>query len=552
MYTHKYNTLFIIISVFLLTGCLNSDSPQTTRSEPDKPVAGGTYRRAFADSYIVLDPAIIKDSNSHEVCRQIYDGLVELDNTGNPSPAIAQSWEISENKLLYSFKLRKDVRFHSISGGKPTLNKGRLLTAGDVVKTFQRLLTPSTDSQGALFHVIKGAKSFSEGKATELTGVRAISSDVVEFELEQPFAPFLVLLGACNAFIIPAEDAENEQEPLKDRPVGTGAFYWHGKEGETIVLKANENYFRGRPYLDKIEFPIIGGEYERFRLFKEGKLMHVDVPDSEYKNVKQDPVLYKCLLETSRWGTNYLGMNTEVFPFDNRLVRQAINYSIDRAAIVKLVLNDRARVANGVLPPGIVGFNQNFSGYSYNLEKARELLAEAGYPGGKGFPEIVLQYNKDIIHARIGEFVLANLNDLGIKCKVRELDFGEHLKTVESGEATFFRMGWTVDYPDPDSFLHTLFHSSNIKTGYNFSRINVPELDRLLDEARFETTQSRRIELYQQAEQLIFKEAPWVFLYFYTTHLLHLPEVKGLTLGPMGQPFINYRKIWLQQKAKNN
>jgi peptide/nickel transport system substrate-binding protein/oligopeptide transport system substrate-binding protein len=356
------------------------------------------------------------------------------------------------------------------------------------------------------------------------------------------------LLGSCNAFIVPREDAESETT-LSEKPVGTGPFIWKGKIGDTLVIEANENYFRGRPYLDRIEFPIIPEESQRFAGFKTGNLMHVDVPDSEYKNIKQDPIYSSCLLETSRWGVNYLGMNMNIPPFDNKLVRQALNYAIDRKAIVKLVLNDRARVANGVLPPGIAGFDPNFIGYHYDLQKAKQLLQKAGYPKGKGFPEIELQYNRDIIHTRIGEFVIANLNDLGITCKVKEVDFGSHLSQVEAGKAAFFRMGWTVDYPDPDSFLYTLFHSSNIKNGYNFSGINDKKLDELLDQARFETETKKRIELYRNAEKLIVDKAPWIFLYFYTTHLLHQPYVNGLKLGPMGQPFINYRKIWLKPRT---
>ncbi|GAB4270632.1 MAG: ABC transporter substrate-binding protein [Candidatus Rifleibacteriota bacterium] len=543
----KRSFVLILVGIFFMLGCGNEAEVKDS-AKPGGPSYGGTYRRAFADSYIILDPAIIKDSNSHEVCRQIYDGLVEFDEKAKPAPAIAESWTISEDKLVYTFKLRNDVKFHAFSNGKPTKNGGRKLVADDVLYTFKRLLKPSEDSQGSFFLVIKGAADFAAGKTSELTGIKVLADDEIQFELEKPFAPFVSLLGMCNAFIVPHEDAEGEGSDLKITPVGTGPFLWAGKEGENLILTTNPEHFRGRPFLDKIEFLVIQDEAARFKAFKEGKLSCVDVPDSEYKNIKQNGKMAGNLLETSRWGTNYLGMNINKHPFDNKLVRQALNCAIDRGAIVKLVLNDRARVAHGVLPPGITGFDPNLVAYPYDVNRARELLARAGYPDGKGFPEIVLQYNKDVIHTRIGEFVLANLNDIGIRCRVEELDFGTHLKKVESGEAAFFRMGWTVDYPDPDSFLYTLFHSSNIGTGYNFTGLKLKELDEILDKARFETESKRRISLYRQAEKLIVEEAPWVFLYFYTTHLLHQPEVKGIKLGPMGQPFINYRDIWIEQK----
>ena len=544
MYSRKRFFLVFLFAVCLLSGCWNKQKPAKDEVV-NEPVKGGVYRRAFADSYIILDPALIKDSNSHEVCRRIYDGLVEFNESGLPIPSIAESWSISEDKLVYTFKLRDDVYFHANSGGQPTANKGRQLTADDVVYTFERLLRPIEGYQGAFFQVIKGAKNYNGGKSEHISGISKVASLSVKFELEKPFAPFVSLLGMCNAFIVAKEDCEGPNADLTRRPIGTGPFMWAGKKGNTLILEANQKHFRGRPWLDKIEFPIIEDEKERFAAFNRGELMHVDVPDSEYENVKQNAELAANLLEVSTWGTNYLGMNLNMKPFDNKFFRQAMNYAIDRNAIVNLVLNGRAKIAHGVLPPGIPGYDKDFKGYSYNPEKAAELLKKAGYKDGKEIPEIVLQYNRDIIHTRTSEFVMANLSDIGIKCRVKEVEFDEHLSSIESGEAAFFRMGWSVDYPDPDSFLYTLFHSSNIDKGYNFTRINDEELDRLLDKARFETETAQRVKLYRQAEKLIVEQAPWVFMYFYTDHLLHQPQVKGIQLVAMGQPFIKYRKIWI-------
>lgn len=543
MYTMPRLLVQTIFMLLLLCGC-GGDQPSVPATDNHQPTRGGVYRRAFADSYIVLDPVLIKDSNSHEVCRQLYDGLVEFDNDARVVPAIAREWKISEDKLTYTFILRNDVHFHKSAAGQPTRNNGRSVNADDVVFSFRRLLQPREDSQASFFWVIKGAREFSEGKSAEIAGLRAVASDTVEFVLEKPFAPFVSLLAMINAGIVAREDAEGELDRM---PVGTGPFRWVTRASDTIVLEANEDYFRGRPWLDRLEFPVITDESARFAAFLAGNLSHVDVPDSQYRNVKQDPKLSPFLLESNLWGTNYLGMNLKKPPFDNPMVRKAFNYAIDRDTIVKLVLNDRAQVANGVLPPGFPGHDDALTGYSYNLEKARQHLAQAGFPDGKGFPEIELQYNRDPIHARTAEFVLANLRDIGINCSVKEVDFGEHLNNIESGKTAFFRMGWTVDYPDPDSFLYTLFHSSNIGVGYNFSGFNIAEVDRLLDNARFETEMSHRVELYRQAEKLIVEEAPWVFMYFYTIHVLYQPHVRGLVLSSMGESLLQYRHIWFSQ-----
>jgi len=547
MYSRPAFFILLAIGLVFASGCNDSKISPVIDKLVEK--NGGSYRRAFSDSFLMLDPAFIKDSNSHEICRQIFDGLVEFDENANIHPAIAREWVISDDKLVYRFFLRTDVRFHRQAGGNPTRNGGRLVNAEDVLFSFKRLLKPNPDSQASFFWVIKGARDFNEGKTEDVAGIKVVASDSIEFTLEKPFAPFVSLLAMCNSFIVPHEDAGSEPG-IKNLPVGTGPFFWAGKSPEAIELRANDDYFRGRPYLDRIEFVVIEDELARFKAFMNRELMQVDVPDSQYRNVKQNPSLSTNLLEASMWGTNYLGMNLNEKPFDNILVRKALNYAIDRETIVRLVLNDRAQVANGILPPGIPGHDFELAGYNYDLPKARSLLAEAGFPEGKGLPVLTLSFNRDVIHSRTAEFIMANLKDLGVSCVAKELEFGEHLAAIEEGRAGFFRLGWNVDYPDPDNFLYTLFHSSNIGAGYNFSNLSLPELDSILDQARFETEMLAREKLYQKAEKLIVEQAPWIFLYFYTSHLLHQPEVKGLTLGPMGESLLQYRRIWLDQNIR--
>lgn len=532
----------LLVSILLVSGCCSHQTQPPAAQKTPSDNYGGTLRRAFSDSFLVLDPAHIKDSNSHEVCRQIYDGLVELDEEGIVVAALAHNWEISADKLTYKFFLREDIQFHTHAGGEPTQNKGRKLVAADVLYTFQRILAPHEDSQGASFWQIRGAREFSEGQTDSIEGVRVVNDHCIEFVLEKPFAPFISQLAMCNAFIVPIEDAAT----LRERPVGTGPFLWSGRRGDTLILEANPHHFRGRPYLDKIEFPLIPQNLEAFRAFIRNELSLVEVPESEYRNVTRNPKLNSNLIEGPLWGINYLGFNVQTPPFDNKLVRQAFNYAVDKDSIVELILNGRVGRASGVLPPGISGYNPELTGYAYDLDKARQLLATAGYPDGDGFPEVVLQHNRDSIHARVAEFVVASLSDLGIRCHVKVLEFGEHLGSIERGEASFFRLGWTVDYPDPDSFLYTLFHSSNISNGYNFSGLKIDQVDELLDKARVEIALNNRIELYQKVEMIIVDEAPWLFLYFYHNQMLHQHNLKGIKVGPMGPPLLNYRKIWLE------
>lgn len=530
----------LVLLLIFITGCCSQELSKTNTASLDQNVSS-IVKRAFTDSFIVLDPAFIQDSNSHEICRQIYDGLVDFDENGRVVPALAHTWQISEDKLEYTFFLRENVFFHSRAGGNITKNNGRKMTAHDVEFSYKRLLSPHPDSQASFFLQIKGSADYFEGKTTSIEGIEVLDETQIRFTLNQPFAPFVSLLAICNACIVPKEDAEN----LAKIPVGTGPFRWVGYEKNKIVLEKNEFYFSGEPMIDGIEFLFIPDELESFRAFLNGELSFIEVPDSQYRALKQNPNYSKQIIEKPLWGTNYLGFNMKVEPFDNLLLRQALNYAIDKKSIASLIFNDQVTVANGVIPPGIPGFTSKSDFYPYDIDKARALLEEAGFPNGVGLPELVLQYNSDPIHSRVSEFVLANLKDIGIKCRIKKMDFEAHLQAIQNEEVSFFRLGWTADYPDPDSFLYTLFHSSNIGSGYNFSNFSIKEVDDLLDAARVELEQDKRLELYQQAEKIILAEAPWIFLYFYNNTIASQKHLKGLTLGSMGISFLNYRDLYI-------
>ncbi len=520
----------------------------TTLASGTAPVRGGVYRKAFSDKVLTLDPREIGDSFSHEVARQMLDGLCEFDDHARVIPALARSWDVSADKREYTFHLASGVFFQATTGpdNEPTANGGRALVADDVRYSFLRLLDPKVASSRAkFFWVIAGAEAYFKGTATDVVGLRVIDAHTIAITLEKPFAPFLSLLATPNAFIVPREDAEKLGASFSRRPVGTGAFSWAGNRGDGLILRANTKYYKGCPHLEGIEFLVTKSEEEAFVLFKKNEVYHVGVPAAEYLNVKNDPKLGPLMLDQSRWGCYYLGFNTASAPFDNVKVRQAINFAIDRDAIIDLVLNGRAKKAKGVLPPGIDAFNPELQGYEYNVQRARQLLAEAGYPEGKGFPPITLQFNRDPVHSRTSEFIIANLRDIGVTCTYKEVEFDAHMRAVDAGEIPFFRMGWVVDYPDPDNLLYVLFHSSNIGERGNAARYTNAKVDALLDQARAETIHERRIQLYRAAEQLIVDDAPWVFVYHYTTQLLVQPYVHGLVLTPMGSSQITYRDLWL-------
>ncbi|MCX7829078.1 MAG: ABC transporter substrate-binding protein [Thermanaerothrix sp.] len=520
----------------------------------EKPVYGGTLVYRESADPPKIDPAFATDTTSDRALNLIFETLVVNDPDGKKIlPGLAESWSINKDATVFTFKLRKGVKFHKVSEGKPTLNKGREVKAEDVKYSFERLVR--LKSPRAYFvEQIKGYKAFSEGKAKEWEGIKVIDPYTVQFTLDYPFAPFLSVLAYSAFSVVPKEDAEKWGKDFNFHPVGTGPFVlkeW--KHDQNFVVERNKDYWgkdaQGNrlPYLDRIEFRVVPDDSVAWLEFQKGNIdILPDVPDEYYKEclAKYAP---KKLFQQRPWvGTYYIGMNMSKPPFkDNQKLRQALNYAIDRDAINKLVINGRYLVNKGVLPPGMPGYNPNLKGYKYDPAKAKKLLAEAGYPNGL---EVELQFNNNQRHKSVCEAVQAQLSQIGVNVKLKELDWGVHLDTCDRGETQMFRMGWVVDYMDPDNFLFVNLHSSNFGSKGNYAFYKNPKVDKLLEEARSNPNWDQRMKLYRQAEQMIVDDAPWIFLFAYTTSLVHQDDVKNVKLPAMGDYKTDLATVWKVKK----
>jgi peptide/nickel transport system substrate-binding protein/oligopeptide transport system substrate-binding protein len=292
----------------------------------------------------------------------------------------------------------------------------------------------------------------------------------------------------------------------------------------------------------------------RFQEFRAGNLEHTDIPTGFFQVIKEDPLLSGMLISQPSLGINAIQFNLEKPPFrGNRALRQAFNYSVDKEAIAKVILEGRVSPARSVLPPGMFAHNPELQGYPHNKEKARRLLATAGYARGRGLPPLTLYYNTGLVNRQIAEFVQGALRELEVTIELRELDWPAYLNLVDRGDAPLFRLGWLADYPDPENFLTVLFHSRNIGSKGNLSRYANPRVDALLDRADGSLNPAQRRRLYREAEQVILEDAPWLFLHYYSTDVLVQPWVKGLkeqisvmdsapTLG-----MIQMKKVWLEK-----
>jgi peptide/nickel transport system substrate-binding protein len=530
--------------LLVLLGVLACAQPSPVRAqeagtERDQTVPGTVYRRPLGHDPKTLDPARISDIYSLSVSQQLFDGLVQYDHALTIGPALAEFWRASRDGLTWTFNLRKGVKFHH----------GRELWADDVVYSLTRIIDPKTRSGAAeLFLNIRGARAFWEGRARTVPGIVALDRHTVQVTLNEMLAPFVAVLAVGHAKIVPKDVVEAGGDAFGVQPIGTGPFrFLRWQRGKEIALVANADYFDGAPKLARLMYRVFPGDQRdaMYDEFLKGSLEDAPVParadrralaaDGSYLYVKRPMI-----------SVRFYGFNTRTKPLGDRRVRQAIIHAIDREAIVQNVHFGRFTFARGILPPGMLGFNPKLAGYPYDPARARGLLAEAGYPGGRGLPPLAIwsSVKRDDI-VREHEQVKNSLAAVGIAVDVHYLtDWPAFSKMLEEGKLPVFLYAWYADVPDPDNFLTKLFHSRSARNFFGYANAVV---DDLLTSARTTGDPQRRVELYRRAEQLILDDAPIVPVFHHTYERLFQPYVKSVEVNGLGDPYIPFRKIWLER-----
>lgn len=538
---HTFILLLLIGLSVAISACNQQDGVEKPRGAPlEKPVersAGGTYRRPLGNDPATLDPARITDFYAVAVVNQIFDSLVEFDERLNILPSLAQSWSASRDGLVWTFNLRQGVKFHN----------GREMIADDVVYSLARLLDPTVKSPRSWFlDKVKGALAFQEGTATTLEGIKAVGRYTVQIILSEPFAPFTSVLGLPHLGIVPREEIERLGEDFSTAPIGTGPFRLvHWKRGQEIVLKANEHYFRKRPSLDYIRFIIFPGNVvdDMFAALERKELEESPIPASRRKQILDSGKF--TVIRKPTLGIRLFGFNLDLPPFDQPEVRQAFNYAIDTTQLNQEILDRRHEVARGILPPGMPGYNPEVKAYSYNPEKAKALLAQAGHPEGKNLAPVTLGSSvKSAVSYQDYEGIRQYMARVGVHVELKEFDDWPTFRSaLQQGKLQIFRYAWFADYPDPDNFLYPLFYS---KSQTNYFRYRNPRVDRLLDDARRDLDDLHRVKLYREAEQLILNDAPGIMLMHHTYEGLFQPYVDGVTVSALGEWYIPMWKIRLK------
>ena len=484
-----------------------------------------------------LDPAFAKNLSIMWALHQLYNTLVETDKDLHIVPALAKSWDISPDKRTYTFHLRTDVFFHdneAFPGGK-----GRRMLASDVVYSFARIVDRNTASSGAwIFNDRIGSSD----------GFGTIDDSTFQLKLIRPFNPILEILSMQYCSIIPREVVEKYGKDFRSHPCGTGPFQFKSwEEGQALIMLKNEHYFEkdstgGRlPYLDAIKISFYDAKATEFLLFQQGQLDFINEIDPSFK----DEVLSKKGILKKQWegkiilslhpqlNTEYLGIlvdssreEVKNSPLRLRAVRQAINYGFDRRKMMIHLRNSLGQPAeSGFVPAGLPSFDSSLvKGYHYDPAKARQLLASAGYPEGKGLPVIKLLTVS--IYADFASFIAKELEELGFKIQVETVQKSLLLEQTAKSQALFFRGSWLADYPDAENYL-SVFYSKN-PAPPNYTRYKNPAFDRLYEQALQETHDSLKNSLYRQMDQLVMEDAPVVPLWYdEVVHLVN-PRVKGL------------------------
>ena len=501
--------------------------------------AGDTTRlvQLFVDPP-TLDPHLTTDATSARIIVEVFGGLVTIDRNLDIVPDLAETWNISEDGRDYTFHLRTDAQFHD---GKP-------VTARDVQWSLERVTNPLTESPVADQYLgdIVGVKEKLEGDATTISGVRVIDDYTIAITIDEAKSYFLAKMTYPTGFVLDRENVEANPRSWFREPNGTGPFRL--KEyvvGESLVLGRNEQFHLGPPKLEEIEFILSGGTSLLMYENEEIHVAGVGLADLDRLNDPSNDLFPELRTAPASFSVNYIGLNVNEPPLDDVKVRQALNLAIDKQEIATIVLGDLVEPADGILPPNFPGYDEGVSGYEFDPVRARQLLEESKYGDDlENIPPITITTPGNFgANVSLDMEVILQMweRNLGITAEFQQTEYATFLKDLHKGRFQMFDIGWIADYPDPENFLDILFHSESTNNHTHYSN---PEVDNLLMQARVETNTATRYDLYNQAEQMILDDAPWVPLWFDgESKLLVKPNVHDYLLPPLIIP--RYRYVYL-------
>ncbi len=521
--------LLVLVLSTILAACSSGSkdgASSNTNSSDSKKEKTLVFGRG-GDS-VSLDPITVTDGESFKVTQNVFETLINFGEQDTTlQPGLASKWEASKDGLTYTFDLQQGVKFHD----------GTDFNAEAVVKNFERWMSGDAEKYPYFASMFGGFKGDKEAVIKE---VKADGDYKLVITLNRAQAPFLKNLAMSPFGIASPTAFEKEGDKFGDHPVGTGPFkFVSWKRNDSVTIEKNADYWKeGLPKLDKIVFRSIPDNSARLNALNTGEIDLADgINPSDAASIKGNSKLQ--IFERPSMNVGYLGLTVTRPPFDNVKVRQAVNYAIDKQAIVDAFFEGQAEVAKNPMPPVIEGYNDDVKGYEYDPEKAKALLKEAGYDGKEielwAMP-VPRPYMPD--GQKVAEAIQKNLSDVGMKAKIVTFEWATYLDKAAKGEADAFLLGWTGDNGDADNFLYTLLDESNIGSN-NYTFFKNKETHKLLLEAQTETDEAKRNELYKKAQVIISEEAPWVPLAHSTPLLAGKADIVDFLPHPTGSDILS-------------
>ncbi len=523
----------LLASSLIIAGCPQPEIPtETTTENPTEttttPVAEGGVLNLYGTDPITLDPAGANEATSHEYITQIFSGLVRFDDNLEPVPDIASDCEISPDGETYTFTLREDVKFQN----------GRGVTAQDFKYSWERACDPATGSPTAATYMgdIVGVKEKLAGLTTEVSGVQVIDEYTMQVTIDAPKAYFLSKLTYPVSFVVDQENVALGGEWWQT-PNGTGPFKlaeW--TENQQLVLERNELYYGEKAKLSQVYFHLYGGV--PMDMYETGEIDVAGVSINYIDKVMDEAgPFHQELAITPELSFSYIGFNHTKPPFDDVNIRLAFSYAVNKDKLISLMYRDMVERADGVLPPGMPGYNENLVGLGYDLSRAEELIKASKYGGVSNLPPITITVAGwgGLISSYLEAIIYEWQQNLGVDVKVRQLEPERYYYYLMGEKDEMFEMGWIADYPHPQDFLDILFHSG---ADNNYGGYRNAAVDALLDAAATKPA-AEGLALYQQAEEMLVQDAAIIPLWFGQSYTLVKPYVEGYKLNPMGLVELN-------------
>ncbi|OIQ26184.1 MAG: hypothetical protein BM555_06530 [Crocinitomix sp. MedPE-SWsnd] len=561
-----------LISLSLVLFACGGEADDSDNNTDDNSIVGGTFSMPVASYFKCIRPIEVQKLETAQVYDQILEGLVKYNpKTLELEPALATEWTVSEDGLTYEFTLREGVKFQDNSCFAD--GKGRAVEGADVVYSFENIYTnePTNRAYNNFTNTIVGGDEFYNGTAESISGINA-SGNTVTIQIKEPSSVFLQKLATVFATIVPHESFEAGEYT----PVGTGPFtYDKESNSEMIRLCKNPNFWMSDsngiqlPYLDTVVFQYYENSDDQMDRFWEGGLSYIpnvpitsvsEVLEERISDFESDPPKY-MLVSQPQLSTTYLEFNMQTPVLKNKKVRQAINLAVNRKKLVEKIMKNQAYEIGkfGITPPITKVFKgYDFEGiedtsYTFNPDRAKKLLAEAGYPGGKNFPSLSMQFRLGndayLIASEIQNQLRSHLN---INIEIEGVEFNQLIENQAMGKADIFRSTWFGDFPNPETFLVNAYgkivpESNEVPSYMNSSRYVNPAFDEAYERGSHSGSQEESYAAFAEAEKILMDDAAFIILWYGEDMMLQQSNLRDLETN--GMRFLDLRSVYFKKRT---